>query len=73
VVSSTIHALGVFGEDMVRLASTPQEFVSAVQEAVDTDSLQLRRYRVQSSRRFDWSFRIAEFDRVLDTLAHPES
>ncbi|MCX6097904.1 MAG: glycosyltransferase [Caldiserica bacterium] len=73
VVSSTIHALGVFGEDMVRLASTPQEFVSAVQEAVDTDSLELRRYRVQSSLRFDWSFRIAEFDRVLDTLAHPQS
>lgn len=73
VVSSTIHALGAFGEDMVRLASTPQEFVSAVQDSIDTDSLELRRYRVQSSRRFDWSFRITEFDRVLDTLTHHQS
>lgn len=73
VVSSTIHALGAFAEDMVRLASTPQEFVAAVHDAIDTDSLELRRYRVQSSRRFDWSFRIAEFDRVLDTLTHHQS
>lgn len=73
VVSSTIHALGAFGEDMVRLAATPQEFVSAVQDTLDTDSLDLRRFRVQSSRRFDWSFRIAEFDRVLDAVAHHQS
>jgi glycosyltransferase involved in cell wall biosynthesis len=73
VVSSTIHALGAFGDDMVRLAATAQEFVSAVQNTLDTDSLELRRYRVQSSRRFDWSFRIAEFDRVLDTLIHHQS
>lgn len=73
VVSSTIRALGTFGEDMVRIASTPQEFVSAVQDAMDTDSLELRRYRVQSSQRFDWSFRITEFDRVLDTLIGHQS
>jgi glycosyltransferase involved in cell wall biosynthesis len=73
VVSSTIHALGSFGEGMVRFASTPQEFVSAVQDTIDADSLELRRYRVESSRRFDWSFRIAEFDRVLDTLTHHQS
>ncbi|MFZ2412666.1 MAG: glycosyltransferase, partial [Candidatus Cryosericum sp.] len=73
VVSSTIHALGAFDENMVRLAATPEEFVSAVQAAIDTDSLDLRRYRVQSSQRFDWSFRIAEFDRVLDALTHHES
>ncbi|MCX6085915.1 MAG: glycosyltransferase [Caldiserica bacterium] len=73
VVSSTIHALGVFGENMVRLASTPQEFVSAVEQAVNTDSLELRRYRVQTSQRFDWRFRITEFDRVLDTLVHPQA
>ncbi len=58
---------------MVRLATTPEEFVSAVQKTIDTDSLELRRYRVQSSQRFDWSFRIAEFDRVLDTLTRHES
>jgi glycosyltransferase involved in cell wall biosynthesis len=73
VVSSTIHALGTFGEDMVRLASTPQEYVDAVQDTIDNDSLQLRRYRVQSSRRFDWSFRIAEFDCILDALTPDES
>jgi len=73
VVSSTIHALASFGEGMVRLASTPQEFVSAVQDTIDADSLELRRYRIESSRRFDWSFRIAEFDRVLDTLTHHQS
>ena len=73
VVSSTIHALGAFGNDLVRLASTPQEFISAVQNTIDADSLELRRYRVQSSRRFDWSFRIAEFDRVLDTLIPHQS
>jgi glycosyltransferase involved in cell wall biosynthesis len=73
VVSSTIYALRAFGQDMVRLASIPQEFVSAVQNTLDTDSLELRRYRVQSSRRFDWSFRIAEFDCVLDTLIHHQS
>jgi glycosyltransferase involved in cell wall biosynthesis len=70
VVSSTIHALASFGEGMVRFASTPQEFVSAVQDTIDADSLELRRYRVESSRRFDWSFRITEFDHVLDTLTH---
>lgn len=73
VVSSTIHALGAFDESMVRLATTPEEFISAVQKTVDADSLELRRYRVQSSQRFDWSFRIAEFDRVLDTLTRQES
>jgi len=73
VVSSTIHALASFGEGMVRLVSTPQEFVSAVQDTIDADSLELRRYRIESSRRFDWSFRIAEFDRVLDTLTHHQS
>ena len=73
VVSSDIHALGAFGEEMVRLASSPEEFVTAMQDSIDADSLELRRYRVQSSKRFDWSFRIAEFDRVLDTLAHHES
>jgi hypothetical protein len=73
VVSSTIHALGAFGEDTVRLASTPQGFVAAVQDTIDGDSLELRRYRVQSSRRFDWSFRIAEFDRILDALTPGES
>jgi hypothetical protein len=73
VVSSTIHALASFGEGMVRLASTPQEFVSAVQDTIDADSLELRRCRIESSRRFDWSFRIAEFDRVLDTLTHHQS
>lgn len=73
VVSSTIHALEAFGKDLVRLVSTPEEFVSAVQDTLDTDSLELRRYRVQSSRRFDWSFRITEFDRVLDTLTQYQS
>jgi glycosyltransferase involved in cell wall biosynthesis len=73
VVASTIRALGAFGEDTVRLASTPQEFVLAVQDTIDTDSLELRRYRVESSRRFDWSFRIREFDHVLDTLTHHQS
>jgi glycosyltransferase involved in cell wall biosynthesis len=73
VVSSTIHALEAFSEDTVRLASTPQEFVAAVQDSIDRDSLELRRYRVQSSRHFDWSFRIAEFDRILDTLTPNES
>ena len=73
VVSSTIHALGAFGEEMVRLASSPEEFVTAMQDTIDTDSVELRRYRVQSSKRFDWSFRIAEFDRVLDTLTCHES
>jgi hypothetical protein len=73
VVSSTIHALAAFGEDMVRLAATPQEFVSAVQNTLDTDSLELRHYRVESSQRFDWSFRITEFDHVLDTLIHHQS
>lgn len=73
VVSSTIHALGAFGQDTVRLASTPQGFVAAVQDTIDGDSLELRRYRVQSSRRFDWSFRIAEFDRILDALTPGES
>jgi hypothetical protein len=73
VVSSTIHALEAFGEDTVRLASTPQGFVAAVQDTIDGDSLELRRYRVQSSQRFDWSFRIAEFDRILDALTPDES
>lgn len=68
VVSSTIQALGAFGDDLVRLAPTPREFVSAIRDAIDADSLELRRYRVSSSRRFDWSFRITEFDRVVDTL-----
>ncbi|HWQ21555.1 MAG TPA: glycosyltransferase [Clostridia bacterium] len=68
VVSSSIDALGVFGEDMVRLASTPGEFIAAIRDSFDTDSLDLRRHRVESSRRFDWSFRIAEFDRVLDAM-----
>jgi hypothetical protein len=68
-----IRALGAFGEDMVRLAGTPQQFVSAVQDTLSTDSLELRRFRVQSSRRFDWSFRIAEFDRVLDSLTFHQS
>jgi hypothetical protein len=70
VVSSPIHALGVFGDDMVRLASTPQEFVSALHDTLAADSLELRRYRIESSRRFDWSYRIAEFDRALDTALH---
>ncbi len=73
VVSSMIRALGAFGEDMVRLAGTPQQFVSAVQDTLSTDSLELHRFRVQSSRRFDWSFRIAEFDRVLDSLTFHQS
>ncbi|MHB8106502.1 MAG: glycosyltransferase [Candidatus Cryosericum sp.] len=73
VVSSRINALRAFGQDMVRLASTPQEFVSAVQDTLDTDSLELRRCRVESSQRFDWSFRITEFDHVLDSLMSHQS
>ncbi len=73
VVSSPIQALGVFGDDMVRLASTPQEFVSALIEALAEDSLERRRFRIQSSRRFDWSHRIMEFDRVLDAVLHKQS
>jgi glycosyltransferase involved in cell wall biosynthesis len=73
VVSSPIHALGAFGDDMVRLAATPQEFVSALHDTLQADTLELRRYRVESSRRFDWSYRIAEFDRAVDAALHKES
>ncbi len=72
VVASPIHALGAFGEDMVRLATTPDEFVSALQDSLTADSLELRRQRIESSRRFDWSYRIAEFDRALDAVLHQQ-
>jgi glycosyltransferase involved in cell wall biosynthesis len=73
VVSSPIHALGAFGDEMVRIASTPQEFVSALHDALAADSLELRRHRIESSRRFDWSYRISEFDRALDAALHQQS
>lgn len=73
VVSSPIHALGAFGDDMVRLASTPQEFVSALHDTLATDCLELRHYRIESSRRFDWSYRIAEFDLAVNAALHKES
>jgi len=68
VVSSPIDALGVFDESMVRIAFTPDEFVSAVQSSIDSDSVELRLHRIESSRHFDWSYRIAEFDRVIDAI-----
>lgn len=73
VVSSPIDALGAFDESMVRLAATPDEFIAAIRDTLAADSLDLRNYRVRSSRCFDWSFRVAEFDRVVDTVSHQES
>ncbi len=74
VVSSPIDALGAFDESMVRIAFTPDEFVTAVQSSIDSDSVELRLHRIESSRRFDWSYRIAEFDRVIDaTLSHRDA
>jgi len=73
VVSSPIHALEAFGDDMVRLASTPQEFVSALRDTLAADSLELRHYRIESSRRFDWSYRVAEFDLVVDAALYKKS
>lgn len=73
VVASPIHALGAFSDDMVRIASTPQGFVSALHDTFAADSLELRRYRIESSRRFDWSYRIEEFDRVLNTVLQQQS
>ncbi|MEN6550536.1 MAG: hypothetical protein ABFC79_01595, partial [Candidatus Cryosericum sp.] len=74
VVSSPIDALGAFDESMVRIAFTPDEFVSAVQSSIDSDSVELRLHRIESSRYFDWSYRIAEFDRVIDaTLSHRDA
>jgi len=70
VVSSRINALGEFDERMVRIATSQDDFVAAIQETIDTDSLSLRHYRTESSRRFDWAFRISEFDHVLDSLTH---
>ena len=73
VVSSRIDALGAFDERMVRLAGTPEEFVVAIRETLAADSLDLRKYRVQASHRFDWSFRLAEFDRVVDAVSNKQS
>jgi len=55
---------------MVRIAFTPDEFVTAVRSSMDGDSVKLRLHRIESSRRFDWSYRVAEFDRVIDGALH---
>ncbi|MCE5193262.1 MAG: hypothetical protein ABFD13_05005 [Candidatus Cryosericum sp.] len=70
VVSSKINALGEFDETMVRVAASGDEFLTAIQETIATDSLRLRHHRIQVSQRFDWAFRISEFDHVLDALTH---
>lgn len=73
VVSSRINALGAYDEEMVRIASSQQDFIAAIQQAITTDSVNLRRHRIEVSKRFDWAFRLNEFDHVLDALvgAHP--
>ncbi len=68
VVSSRINALGVFGDDMVRMASTAEEFAEAVAQSMTSDSLEVRRWRIESSHRFDWSYRLQEFDRALEAI-----
>ncbi len=68
VVSSRINALGVFNDDTVRMASTVEEFVEAVAQSMAGDSLEARRWRIESSRRFDWSYRLQEFDRALEAI-----
>lgn len=70
VVSSPIDTLGAFDESMVRIAFTPDEFIAAVRSSIDGDSMELRLHRIESSRRFDWSYRVAEFDRVIDGALH---
>lgn len=73
VVASMIQALGAFSEESVMLAATPDEYINAVRSMLTADSLEARKRRIESSKRFDWSYRLAEFDRVLDSLPvmHP--
>ncbi len=68
VVASMIQALGAYPDTSVALAGTPDEFVKAARSMLAADSIELRRARIASSQQFDWSYRLAEFDRVLESL-----